>query len=91
MPQTVEKLTLFSFSMPGRQPCDSVPVAHATGTLGQKTYAANFFLPFSLLLAKTLRPFFVLILFLKPCSLARCLFLGWYVLSMGIPPCDSII
>lgn len=51
-----------------------------------KSYADKLFLPLSLLLAKTLRPFFVLILFLKPCSFARCLFLGWNVLSIIIPP-----
>ena len=39
-------------------------------------YAVNFFLPLNLLLFKTFLPFFVLILFLKPCSTALCLFLG---------------
>lgn len=45
-------------------------------------YADSFFLPFSLLLARTFLPLAVLILFLKPCTLLLCLFFGWYVLSI---------
>ena len=40
------------------------------------TYADNLCLPLALLAAKTFLPLAVLILFLKPCSLERCLFLG---------------
>ena len=40
-------------------------------------YAVSFFLPFCLLLLRTSLPFFVLIRFLKPCSILLCLFLGW--------------
>ena len=39
-------------------------------------YAVKEFLPLNLLLFKTFLPFFVLILFLKPCSFALCLTLG---------------
>ena len=40
----------------------------------------SIFLPFALLRASTLRPFFVDILFIKPCSFFLWSFLGWYVL-----------
>lgn len=39
-------------------------------------YAVKDFLPLVLLLFKTFLPFFVLILFLKPCSFFLCLTLG---------------
>lgn len=39
-------------------------------------YADNLFLPLSLRLLSTALPFFVLILFLKPCSFFLCLLLG---------------
>ena len=39
-------------------------------------YAERDFLPLALLLFRTLRPFFVLILFLKPCSFFLCLTFG---------------
>jgi hypothetical protein len=46
-----------------------------------RSYAESTFLPFSLRLFNTVLPLAVLILFLKPCSLLLCLFLGWYVLN----------
>jgi hypothetical protein len=42
----------------------------------QSDYADNLALPLALRLASTFLPFAVAILFLKPCSLALCLFLG---------------
>src|SRR5699024_3627712 len=42
-------------------------------------YAERTFLPFLLRRARTLRPFLVLILSRKPCTLARLRLLGWYV------------
>lgn len=54
-------------------------------------YADNFFLPLSLLLARTFLPLAVLILFLKPWTLLLCLFLGWYVLSIfSTPPANDL-
>lgn len=47
------------------------------------TYADNLCLPFALLLAKTLRPFAVCILFLNPCTLLLDLFLGWNVIFIS--------
>ena len=47
-------------------------------------YADNFFLPFALLAASTFLPPAVLILDLKPCTLALCLFFGWNVIFMDI-------
>lgn len=41
-----------------------------------RSYAESTFLPFSLRLLKTVLPFAVLILFLKPCTLLLCLLLG---------------
>lgn len=49
-----------------------------------ETYADNTFLPFLLLAASTFLPFAVLILFLKPCSLLLCLFLGWNVIFIDM-------
>jgi hypothetical protein len=41
-----------------------------------RPYAVSFFLPLVRLRFRTLRPFFVLIRFLKPCSFFRCLTFG---------------
>ena len=46
-------------------------------------YADNFFLPFALLEANTFLPPAVLILLLKPCTLALCLFFGWNVIFIA--------
>lgn len=43
-------------------------------------YAESFFLPLFLLLLMTFLPPVEAILFLNPCTLLLCLFLGWYVL-----------
>ena len=48
-----------------------------------KTYADRILRPLARLLASTLRPFFVLILALKPWTLLLCLFLGWNVIFMS--------
>ena len=47
-------------------------------------YADNTFLPFFLLAASTFLPLDVNILFLKPCSLLLCFFLGWNVIFIVI-------
>lgn len=47
-------------------------------------YADNFFLPLALLADNTFLPPAVLILDLKPCTLALCLFLGWNVIFIGM-------
>ena len=44
------------------------------------SYAESFFLPLFLLLLMTFLPPVDAILFLNPCTLLLCLFLGWYVL-----------
>ena len=56
--------------------------------IGHKTaaYADNLFLPFALLAANTFLPPALLILALKPCTLERCLFLGWNVIFMKATP-----
>ena len=41
---------------------------------------AIYFLPLRLRAERTFLPPLVLILDLKPCTFARCLFLGWYVI-----------
>ena len=47
---------------------------------GQRRQWVNLALPLDLLRAKTFLPFFVDILFMKPCSFFLWSFLGWYVL-----------
>jgi hypothetical protein len=42
----------------------------------------SFFLPLVRRLFRTFLPFFVLILFLKPCSFFLCRTFGWYVIFM---------
>jgi hypothetical protein len=48
----------------------------------QAFYAESTFLPLALLRFRTFRPDFVCILFRKPCSFLRCLFLGCNVIFM---------
>ena len=56
-----------------------------------RPYADKTFLPLLLLLLRTFLPFFVDILFLKPCSFFLCLVLGWYVCFMDKPPSSKFI
>lgn len=48
------------------------------------SYADNFFLPFALLADNTFLPPAVLILDLKPCTLALCALFGWNVIFIGM-------
>jgi hypothetical protein len=49
---------------------------HETKRPVARSYAVSFFLPLARLLFKTFLPFFVRILFLKPCSFFLCLTFG---------------
>jgi hypothetical protein len=53
--------------------------------IANRRYAESFFLPLARLLRSTFLPFFVRILFLKPCSFFLCLTFGWYVIFMINP------
>jgi len=59
------------------------PVIPPLPILKIRAQTVNLFLPFSLLLFRTLRPLFVLIRSIKPWVLFRLILLGWYVLFMA--------
>ena len=68
----------------GRPPPNLWPCAPGASAGTRARYALKRFLPFKRLRFNTLRPSVVFMRLRKPCTLLRCLFLGWYVMNIAL-------